>query len=95
MVITPRNFCLILFSRPKNCHSFLINEIKSLSQLNLFNFVKIKDYTSGNLLTGNLKKMLIEVLQKLVAEHQAKRATVTNEIVKQFMEPRELKFNKA
>ena len=32
------------------------------------------------------------VLQKLIAEHQARRARVTDELVKQFMVPRKLKF---
>jgi tryptophanyl-tRNA synthetase len=44
------------------------------------------------LLTGFLKKELIEVLQKLVAEHQEKRKLVTEDVVKKFMEPRKLTF---
>ncbi|XP_064489605.1 tryptophan--tRNA ligase, cytoplasmic-like [Ornithodoros turicata] len=49
-----------------------------------------KDYTSGELLTGFLKKELIGVLQKLIADHQAARANVTDEVVKQFTTPRPL-----
>lgn len=52
-----------------------------------------KDYTSGELLTGYLKKELIEILQKIVGEHRKLRATVTEDLVKQFMTPRKLKFN--
>lgn len=52
-----------------------------------------KDYTSGAMLTGELKKALIEVLQPLVAEHQARRKGVTDEIVKEFMTPRKLSFD--
>ncbi|XP_023367272.1 tryptophan--tRNA ligase, cytoplasmic [Otolemur garnettii] len=52
-----------------------------------------KDYTSGAMLTGELKKTLIEVLQPLVAEHQARRKEVTDEIVKEFMTPRKLSFD--
>lgn len=52
-----------------------------------------KDYTSGAMLTGELKKVLIEVLQPLVAEHQARRKGVTDEIVKEFMTPRKLSFD--
>lgn len=48
-------------------------------------------YTSGELLTGFLKKELIEVLQKLVENHQKERAKVTIDTVKQFMTPRKLK----
>lgn len=39
------------------------------------------------MLTGELKKELIEVLQPLIAEHQARRKEVTDEIVKEFMTP--------
>ncbi|KAL2789499.1 tryptophan--tRNA ligase, cytoplasmic isoform b [Daubentonia madagascariensis] len=52
-----------------------------------------KDYTSGAMLTGELKKTLIEVLQPLIAEHQARRKEVTDEIVKEFMTPRKLSFD--
>ncbi|CAF0868360.1 unnamed protein product [Brachionus calyciflorus] len=51
-----------------------------------------KTYSSGELLTGFLKKELIEVLQKLVADHQQRRSQVTEEVVRQFMQPRKLKF---
>ena len=49
------------------------------------------DYGSGKLLTGEVKKMLIEVLQKLVQEHQERRKLVTDDVVKKFMTPRNLK----
>ena len=44
------------------------------------------------MLTGELKKELVAVLQKLVCEHQQRRAAVTDDIVKQFMTPRPLNF---
>ena len=44
------------------------------------------------MLTGELKMELITVLQKLVASHQEARSKVTEDIVKQFMEPRDLGF---
>ena len=50
-----------------------------------------KDYASGELLTGELKKILINVLQPIVQEHQERRSKVTDEIVKQFMTMRQLK----
>lgn len=54
---------------------------------------KIKtDYRSGDLLSGFLKKELIEVLQPMVAAHQKARAQVTEEVVKQFFTPRKLNF---
>lgn len=42
-------------------------------------------YSSGELLTGQLKKEAIALLQKLVAEHQERRAQVTDEIVRRYM----------
>lgn len=51
-----------------------------------------KDYTAGKMLTGDLKKELIVILQKLVGEHQEKRKKVTEETVKSFLTPRALKY---
>lgn len=44
-----------------------------------------KSYSSGEMLSGELKKISIEILQKLVADHQLKRGQVTDEIIKTFM----------
>uniref|UniRef100_A0A8D3CKD6 Tryptophan--tRNA ligase, cytoplasmic n=1 Tax=Scophthalmus maximus TaxID=52904 RepID=A0A8D3CKD6_SCOMX len=52
-----------------------------------------QDYTSGALLTGELKKILTETLQPMIAQHQERRKQVTDETVKQFMTPRPLNFN--
>ncbi|KAL6478134.1 hypothetical protein MHYP_G00139690 [Metynnis hypsauchen] len=52
-----------------------------------------QDYTSGALLTGELKKRLIETLQPLIADHQNRRKQVTDETVMQFMTPRKLDFH--
>lgn len=43
------------------------------------------------MLTGELKKELIGVLQALVRGHQQRRAAVTDEVVRHFMTPRPLK----
>eukprot|EP00731_Ephydatia_muelleri_P028105 Em0019g978a len=51
-----------------------------------------KNYESGSMLTGELKKELVSVLQKLVGEHQERRKAVTDEIVYQYMAPRPLNF---
>jgi len=54
---------------------------------------KIKqDYTSGELLSGFLKKELIDILQPMVATHQKARALVTEETVMQYFTPRKLNF---
>lgn len=51
-----------------------------------------QDYSSGKLLTGELKKILIEVLQELVGKHQERRKEVTMDVVRSFMVPRQLNF---
>lgn len=50
-------------------------------------------YTSGELLTGYLKKELVEILQKIVGEHRQRRANISDELIKKFMTPRKLKFD--
>jgi tryptophanyl-tRNA synthetase len=47
-----------------------------------------QDYISGKMLTGELKKRCIEVLQHLVLEFQQRRASVTDDLVKEFMSVR-------
>jgi len=44
------------------------------------------------MLTGEVKKELIGVLQALVKNHQEKRAAVTDEIVQEFHKVRELEW---
>lgn len=52
-----------------------------------------KDYSSGALLTGELKKLLIDILTPLLTEHQQRRAQITDEVLKQYMTPRKLCFD--
>lgn len=52
----------------------------------------VQDYTSGAMLTGELKQQLIAVLQPLVAAHQERRRSVTAEMVTRFMTPRPLNY---
>lgn len=49
-------------------------------------------YRTGKMLTGEIKKILIGVLQKFVKEHQEKRKTITDEDVKKFLSTHERKF---
>ncbi|XP_043480423.1 tryptophan--tRNA ligase, cytoplasmic [Leptopilina heterotoma] len=49
-------------------------------------------YTSGEILTGELKKELILLLQKLIGSHQENRSKITDEIIKEYMTPRDLGF---
>lgn len=52
----------------------------------------LEDYGSGKMLTGEVKKELIGILQEMVKEHQERRALVTDEIVQQYMAVRPLEF---
>ncbi|KAE9525685.1 hypothetical protein AGLY_014212 [Aphis glycines] len=49
-----------------------------------------KAHTSGNMLTGELKNILIESISKIVKEHQTNRSKITDDDVKEFMTPRKL-----
>jgi tryptophanyl-tRNA synthetase len=51
-----------------------------------------KDYKSGALLTGELTKLALESLQKVVADFQERRAKVTDEVLESFMKPRKLEW---
>ncbi|KAE9978714.1 hypothetical protein BLS_000368 [Venturia inaequalis] len=50
------------------------------------------DYKSGTLLTGDLKKLCIELMQGYVKEFQEARAKVTDEVLKEYMTPRKLEW---
>lgn len=50
------------------------------------------DYTTGKLLTGELKKILIDIITPIVAEHQRRRAEITEEQLKKFFTLRPLNF---
>jgi len=43
------------------------------------------EYGSGHMLTGEVKKILIDEMTKFIVKHQSVRATITDEIVKEFM----------
>lgn len=51
-----------------------------------------QDYSSGELLSGFLKKELIDILTPLVLQHQEKRKLVTDDLIREFMTPRQLQF---
>lgn len=42
------------------------------------------------MLTGELKKILIDLMTSIVQEHQSNRSKITDEDVKEFMTPRKL-----
>jgi tryptophanyl-tRNA synthetase len=51
-----------------------------------------ENYKSGQMLTTEVKKVLIELLTELVMEHQQARERVTDQIVDAFMTPRKLDY---
>jgi len=63
--------------------SFFLEDDKKLEETR-------KAYASGEMLTGELKQQLIDVIQRIVAEHQQRRRVVTDEVVMQYMKPRPL-----
>jgi len=65
--------------------TFFLEDDEKLEQIK-------NDYTSGKMLTGELKKILIETLQPIVAKHIERRKLVTDETVAEFMRPRPLVF---
>lgn len=51
-----------------------------------------KDYRSGDLLSGEMKKESIDVIQKFVAEYQERRSKISDEIIDSFMKPHKLVY---
>lgn len=49
-------------------------------------------YGKGELLSGEMKKLAIETLQPIVAEHQERRKLVTDEVLDSFLQLRKLNF---
>lgn len=45
------------------------------------------------MLTGELKRLAIELIQGIVADLQERRKQVTDEVVKQFTTPRKLAYD--
>jgi len=65
--------------------TFFLEDDEKLEQIR-------QDYTKGELLTGFLKKELIDVLTPIITAHQEARKTITDEMVKEYMRPRSLNF---
>lgn len=52
------------------------------------------DYRAGKILSSEMKKECIDVLQKYVADYQARRAQVDDDVVAKFMKPHKLVWGK-
>lgn len=63
--------------------TFFIEDDQRLAQIG-------EEYSSGQMLSGEIKKELIQILQPLVAEHQRKRDLVTKEVLDHFFAVRPL-----
>jgi tryptophanyl-tRNA synthetase len=63
--------------------SFFENDDEELERIK-------QEYKTGKLLTGEVKKLLIDVLTKMVEGHRQARAAVTEEMVDAFMAVRPL-----
>lgn len=51
-----------------------------------------REYAAGKLMTGEVKAKLIGLLSEMVESHQKRRASVTDEEMRKFMEVRPLQF---
>lgn len=50
-----------------------------------------KSYESGEMLTGELKKIAIDTITPIIQEYQARRAKVTDDIMQEFFKIRQIK----
>ncbi|CAH1792308.1 unnamed protein product [Owenia fusiformis] len=66
--------------------TFFLEDDERLAQIK-------EDYSSGKMMTGEIKKTLIEVLQPIVKKHQERRKMITDDEIKEFMRPRKLKYD--
>jgi len=71
---------------PISIYGFFCSDDEKLEQIR-------QDYSSGKMLTGELKAILIAELQKVVTDLQERRAKLTEKDVDAFMTPRKLKFD--
>jgi len=50
------------------------------------------EYRAGRMMSGEVKKRLIEVLTPMIMEHQRRRALVTDDVVRRYTTERPLEF---
>jgi len=51
-----------------------------------------EEYSSGRMMSGEIKKELVDVLVPFILNHQHARTFVSEEVVQAFMTPRPLEF---
>ena len=64
---------------------FFLEDDKKVDQIR-------EDYSSGKMMTGEVKKILIDLLVGITLDHQKRRADVTEEMVDAFMSVRKFNF---
>lgn len=68
---------------------FLLEDDERLAEIG-------EKYSTGKMLTSEVKQILITEVQRIVKEHQDRRTQITDEEVKEYMTPRALElFNSA
>lgn len=72
---------------PYNWLVFFLEDDAQLAQIK-------EDYSTGKMLTGEIKSIQIELLQNIVREHQEKRKLITNDEVLEWMKIRPIKTTK-
>lgn len=65
--------------------SFFLEDDDRLAQIR-------EDYGAGKMLSGEIKKELIDILQPIVAHHQKMRAKVTDDVMEQYFKIRPLRL---
>ncbi len=66
-----------------NYLTFFLNDDQKLKEIR-------EQYSTGKMLTSEIKKILIGILQELVGKHQEKRKSLTREAVLRFMKVRKM-----
>ncbi|KAF5283908.1 hypothetical protein FQA39_LY04728 [Lamprigera yunnana] len=66
--------------------TFLLEDEEKLEQIG-------KDYSSGVMLSKEVKNILIDTIKSIIQKHQEERSKITDEILKKFMTPRKLNFS--
>lgn len=65
---------------------FFMEDSKRLEELE-------KGYSSKSLTSHDLQQELIEIIQKIVLDHQTRKKMITDDILQEFMTPRKLNFD--
>ncbi|KAJ2942072.1 hypothetical protein O0L34_g10989 [Tuta absoluta] len=65
--------------------TFFLDDDERLAQIK-------KDYESGQLLTGELKKIAVDTITPIIQEYQARRAQVTDDVMQEYFKLRKIEL---